>query len=185
MEGCLRGMLWAMTKGELVSTRETVARRRSAIRSFKTKANAKRSSADKVADFLTTGFGTVSFLVFNVVLFAVWITWNMGWIPGILVVDHPPFELLTMVVSLEAILLAIIVLISQNREAKIAELREEMDLYINTYAETEITKLMYLHTLLLKKNGIDISKDEEVRQMLESLESDEIEQELEKQLEKG
>jgi hypothetical protein len=35
-----------------------------------------------------------------------------------------------MIVSLEAIFLAIIVLISQNRAAKIAELREEIDLSI-------------------------------------------------------
>jgi uncharacterized membrane protein len=87
-----------------------------------------------------------------------------------------------MIVSLEAIFLAIIVLISQNRESNIAELREEIDLYINTYAESEITKLIYLQTLLLKKNGIDISEDQEVKNMLESLEPGKIGEELEKQL---
>ena len=88
-----------------------------------------------------------------------------------------------MIVSLEAIFLAIIVLISQNRQGKIAELREEIELYISTYAETEITKLIYLQTLLLKKNGIDISQDQEVKDMLESLEPVKIEEELKKQLE--
>jgi uncharacterized membrane protein len=95
-----------------------------------------------------------------------------------------PFGLLTTVVSLEAIFLAIIVLISQNREARIAELREEVELYINTYAEDEITKVMYLITLLLEKNGIDVSEDTDLRNMLQNVDSDVIEKELEKQLSK-
>lgn len=87
-----------------------------------------------------------------------------------------------MVVSLEANFLAIIVLISQNRQARVAELREEVDLYINTYAESEITKVIYLQKLLLEKNGVDLSKDEELMRILEDLESDKIEKELGNQL---
>ncbi len=155
---------------------------KSTIRSFKAKANAKRRRADKLADMLTLSFGTITFLACNVIFFAVWILWNTGLIPGLAIIDPFPFGLLTTVVSLEAIFLAIIVLISQNREAHVAELREELELYINTYAETEITKLMYLQTLLLQKNGIDVSNDSEVQAMLKSLESDKIESELEKQL---
>ncbi len=103
-------------------------------------------------------------------------------IPGMEPIDPFPFGLLTMVVSLEAIFLAIIVLISQNREARVAELREEVELYINTYAENEITKVMYLLTLLIEKSGIDVSKDEDLKDMLISIDSDAVENELEKQL---
>lgn len=171
-----------MTQHRLVSTPEDIARRRGTIQSLKAKANAKRSSTDKAADFLTAAFGTVSFLSFHAVFFLAWIVWNTGVISGLPVFDPLPFSFLTMVVSLEAIFLAIILVISQNRAARIAELREEVDLYINTYAESEITKLMYLQTLLLQKNGIDISTDADLQQMLKSLEGDEIEEELEKQL---
>ena len=164
------------------SGHDRVSRRRNAISSFKTRANAKRSTVDKIADGLTASFGTVFFLVLNAVFFAVWIICNIGFIPGLTIIDPFPFGLLTMVVSLEAIFLAIIVLISQNRESRIAELREEVELYINTYAESEITKLIYLQTLLLEKNGIDISSDTEVQGMLKNLESDVIEEELKKQL---
>ncbi|HEU4677102.1 MAG TPA: hypothetical protein VFS75_00085, partial [Candidatus Paceibacterota bacterium] len=76
----------------------------------------------------------------------------------------------------------VIVLISQNREARIAELREEVELYVNTYSEAEITKVMHLLILLLEKNGIDISKETDVQDMLTSLEADKIEKELERQL---
>lgn len=174
--------IYAMSNKTIVPPAVGAAQRRSAIISLKAKADAKRTRVDKFADLLTASFGTVFFFTLNAAFFSVWIMWNIGALPHVPVIDPFPFGLLTMVVSLEAIFLAIIVLISQNRGARIAELREEVELYINTYAESEITKLMYLQTLLLKKSGIDISKDEDVQRMLESLESDKIELELEKQL---
>lgn len=144
--------------------------------------NSKRTASDKVADFLTASFGTVFFLLCNAIFFIVWIAWNSGLFPFLPVVDPFPFGFLTMVVSLEAIFLAIIVLISQNRQARVAELREEVELYINTYAESEITKLMYLQTLLLEKQGIDLSEDKDLALMLKKLESDKIQKEIEKQM---
>lgn len=165
-----------------VAIAESAAVRRDTIRSFKAKVNSKRSISDKLADLMTASFGTVAFLLVNALFFFVWILWNTGHIAGLAPIDPFPFGLLTMVVSLEAIFLAIIVLVSQNREARIAELREEVELYINTYAENEITKVMYLLTLLLEKNGIDLSKDEDLKAMLADIDSDVIEQELEKQL---
>ena len=179
----LRVILWCVMLKKTISLHTNhVTRRRDTIKSFKAKADAKRSFLDKIADLLTTSFGSVPFLIFNAVFFIIWFTWNTGMIPFLDPIDPFPFGLLTMVVSLEAIFLAIIVLISQNREARVADLREEIELYINTYAETEITKIMYLQTLLLKKNGIDLSKDEELQAMLKTLESDKIEKELQKQL---
>jgi uncharacterized membrane protein len=159
-----------------------VRARRRTIQSFKAKANARRSASDRFADFLTQAFGTSWFFIVNAIFFLIWIVWNTDMIPGLPSIDPFPFGLLTMVVSLEAIFLAIIVLISQNREARIAELREEVELYINTYAENEITKILYLQSLLLKKHGIDTSDDTEIAEMLKNLEADKIEAALEKQL---
>jgi uncharacterized membrane protein len=159
-------------------TEERVARRRRAIKSLKAKINARRSVSEKLADWLTTSFGTVVFFVLNALFFVVWIFLNLG--PNAF--DPYPFGFLTMVVSLEAIFLSIIVLISQNREGKISELREEIELYINTYAEAEVTKIMHLLVLLLEKNGIDVSNDKELHSMLKSLRSDQIEEDLESQL---
>lgn len=167
---------------KIVPVAQKSAERRNTIRSFKAKANNKRSVSDKFADLLTASFGTVLFLVLNMLFFLGWILWNTGNIPNIAPIDPFPFGLLTMVVSLEAIFLAIIVLISQNREARIAELREEVELYINRYSEDEITKVMYLVTLLLEKNGIDVSKDVDLKDMLQDVDNDVVERELEKQL---
>ncbi len=169
-------------KKQIVPTPEAVAQRRRTVRSFRAKADAQKSKPDKIADALTASFGTIPFFIWHAVFFSIWFLWNLGFFPSLPIFDPPPFGVLTMVVSLEAIFLAIIVLISQNREERINNLREEVDLYINTYAEAEITKILYLQTLLLKKNGIDVSEDTEVQMMLESLESEEIEEELNKQL---
>ena len=49
-----------------------------------------------------------------------------------------------------AIFLSVIVLISQNRQAQIAELREEIDLQINVRAEAEITKMLIIREIALK-----------------------------------
>lgn len=161
---------------------EEALRRKTTIQSFKARADKKRSASDTFADFLTSAFGTVIFLIINALFFLFWILWNTGTIPHLPILDPFPFGFLTMVVSLEAIFLAIIVLISQNRQARVAELREEIDLYINTYAEREITKLIYLQKLLLEKNGVDLSNDRELQHMLKALESDKIEKELGNQL---
>ncbi len=171
-----------MSKKTILAEPAHVMHRRNTIRSFKARANANRTFADKTADFLTAAFGTITFFSLNLLFFVFWFAWNLNQIPGLTPIDPFPFGLLTVVVSLEAIFLAIIVLISQNRAARIAELREEMDLYINTFSEAEITKIIYLQTLLLEKHGIDLSKDKELQIMLKSLESDKIERELEKQL---
>lgn len=96
----------------------------------------------------------MAFLGINVLWFSVWIPVNLNLIPGITAFDPFPFGLLTMIVSLEAIILAIIVLISQNREENIANLREEIDLQVNIITEQEITKVLQLLTLLLKEKGI-------------------------------
>lgn len=165
------------------SQEEIVDKRRKAIKSFKAKADAKRSSAERFADWLTSKLGSVTFLAINATWFTSWILINTGKIPAIEPFDPYPFGFLTMIVSLEAIFLAIIVLISQNREAKVAELREEIELQINTVAESELTKLIKLTVVLLEKQGITVDEDPELKKMLKPIDNAAIQRELEKELE--
>lgn len=155
------------------------------VKAFKAKLDERRSIWEKLADFMTAKFGSMVFLTLNVIWFVVWIIINMGWAPSIEPFDPFPFGLLTMIVSLEAIMLAIFVLISQNRNAKIDDLREEIGLHVNVLTEEEITKMMELQVILLKKNGIDVSRDEELAEMLEPEDTEKIERILEHQLDKS
>jgi|SRR3989344_3033741 len=151
---------------------------RKAIKSLRARADAKRSFAEKIADFMTRALGSFWFFAFNVILFTIWIWINLGLHPNIEAFDPFPFGLLTMAVSLEAIILAIFVLISQNREQKINNLREEIDLQVDLITESELTKLMEIVILIAKKNGIDLSKDEELKEMLKTLDKQKIEKAL-------
>src|SRR3989344_6204266 len=90
------------------------------IRSYEAKALKKRPLAVRFADDLTSLFGSVIFLVLNALLFIAWLLINTGNIPAIPIFDPYPFSMLTTAVSLEAIILTVIVLMSQNRQSLIS-----------------------------------------------------------------
>ena len=129
-------------------------------------------------DYLTSHFGTIWFLNLNVVFFAAWILVNLGLIPGMPVFDPYPFGMLTMCVSLEAIVLSIAVLISQNRDAKIADLREEIDFQVNVQAEREITHMIRMLSAVQRKLGIREKKDAELEWMKTELDLQALEKRI-------
>src|SRR3990167_7238546 len=149
--------------------------RKKIFHSFKAKANAQRTFIERFADYMTAFFGSISFLVVNMLLFIVWILVNTNRIRGIPPFDPFPFNLLTTFVSLEAIILAVFVLVSQNRVSKVDDLREETHLQLNLIAEKEITKIMKMMSLLLEKHGIDLSQDPELKEMIRPISEEEIE----------
>jgi len=158
--------------------------RRERIKSFKAKMDLKRGAIDKMADFMTSVFGSVWFLIFNLVWFGAWMLINTGYIAGIKPFDPFPYGLLTMIVSLEAIFLAIIVLISQNRAAHIAEMREEIDLQLNVKAEQEITKILIILDEIHDHLGLNPEDDDELIMMKQQTDLNQIEKDLEKEMSK-
>lgn len=158
------------------------SRRAILVHSMKAKADRERSFSEKLADFMTATFGSITFLTINVVWFLAWIAINIGFVLGIEPFDPYPFGLLTMIVSLQAIFLAIFVLISQNREAKINDLREEVDLQMDVMTEKELTKVLELVIKLLEKNNIDVSRDPELKEMLEKTNIEKLEKSIERQM---
>jgi uncharacterized membrane protein len=152
------------------------------IQSFEAKALKKRSPSVKFADDLTTFFGTFTFLAINILIFASWIAINLGLIPGVPVFDPFPFVLMTTAVSLEAIILSCIVLMSQSRSSFISSMREEMQLQVNLYTEREITKILKLMDMLVKAHKIKVEDDPELREMLRDLDHSYIEKKLTQQL---
>lgn len=162
--------------------RKVVKHHREKIKSFKAKMDLDRTLTDKLADFLTGFFGSIWFLVLNASWFIGWMFVNMGFFPGIPVFDPFPYGLLTMIVSLEAIFLAIIVLISQNRAAHIADLREEVDLQLNVKAEQEITRILIMLDEIHDHMGLNPEDDEELVMMKQKTDLNEIEKELAKEM---
>lgn len=161
---------------------EEVKKREQVLRSYKAKADAKRTFGQRLADQLTAKFGSVSFLMANAVLFIAWLAINTNMIASVPAFDPFPFSLLTTIVSLEAIILAIFVLISQNRAARTEDIREEVELQINIISEKEVTKLMKMTAQLLEKQGVDLSADLELQKMLKTVSATELEKRLEKEI---
>ncbi len=149
---------------------------------FSTGAKRKLSWVDRFADFLTRFFGTAWFLVLNIFVFVLWIFINLGEGIGGRPFDQFPFNLLTMVVSLEAIVLSIIVLMSQNRASHIADIREEMDFEVNVQAEREITKVLNLLDNIQHQLGVAHIDDPELKRMKQRLDIKRIEREVRKRM---
>lgn len=95
----------------------------------------------KLADLVAAFSGTFTFLSLHVVWFALWILANLGKIPGVKPWDEYPFGFLTMVVSLEAIALSCLVLISQSRQGAKEKIRSDVEYAANIRAGLEVTQL--------------------------------------------
>lgn len=163
----------------LVPERGTKLTRENLTEHFHARLHFERNWTDEFADLLTFQFGTVSFLLINALFFVVWFVANLG-LFGNRPFDPFPFNLLTMTVSLEAIFLSIIVLISQNKQSKIADIRQQIDFEINVRAEEEISKILELVDELRKAQGIT-HRDKELEQMKKPIDLQKIQKEAEKE----
>ncbi len=101
----------------------------------------KRTVVEKAADWIAAFSGSIPFLVIHVVLFALWIGLNIGGFPWSMMFDPFPYGLLTMIVSLEAIILSVFVLLSQNRQAEKDRVRGDIEYEVNLKAELEVAHL--------------------------------------------
>lgn len=149
---------------------------------FAQKMNDRRSVSQKAADFLTAYFGRMWFLVANAVVLSLWVAVNLGAVPFIPIFDPFPFFFLTTAVSLEAILLSVTVLISENRAARVAELREEMDFQVNVQSEREITKILHMVDEIRTAMKLHSKHDPELAAMKETIDVDRLGEEIEDEM---
>ena len=153
-----------------------------AFKAIKAEHAAHRTRMDMFSETLTRAASSTPFLIFHALGFTLWIMWNTGYVAGAKVFDPYPFGMLTMVVSLEAIFLSIFVLMTQNKESAIAELREELTLQVNLRMEEEVTKTLHLVAGLYTRLGHTLAADPELEKMLEPLDPQEMERELTEQI---
>jgi uncharacterized membrane protein len=102
-----------------------------------------RTTVMRMADWISEFSGSLPFLFIHCGLFALWIVLNTGplahsslggW-------DPFPYGFLTMCVSLEAIILSVFVLLSQNRQVARERTRNDIEYRVNLKAELEIAHL--------------------------------------------
>ncbi len=104
----------------------------------------RRSTIERVADWITDFSGSIPFFMLHVLFFAVWVALNVPPLRSQLFCgfDPFPFGLLTMVVSLEAILLSVLVMLSQNRQVARDRIRNDIEYQVNVSAEAKVASLV-------------------------------------------
>jgi CRP/FNR family transcriptional regulator, cyclic AMP receptor protein len=112
-----------------------------------------RTMVEKAADWIAVFSGSLPFLGLHIIWFVIWI--GMNTLPGFFVFDPFPFGLLTMTVSLEAIILSVFVLLSQSRQVAKDKVRSDIEYEVNLKAELEIAhmheKVDALHAEMLNR----------------------------------
>jgi uncharacterized membrane protein len=152
-----------------------------AFRAIKAQHASNRSAMEILADRMIGFASSTPFLVIHAFIFIAWIYWNLPF-SGLPKFDPYPFGMLTTIVSLEAIFLSIFVLMTQSRESRIGELREELTLQVNLRMEEEITKTLHLVAGLYSRLGLQLADDPELKAMLEPLDPKKMENDLVEQI---
>ncbi len=153
-----------------------------AISALEQQALARRSGAERISDLIVSQAGRVWAIVLHMAWFGAWIVWNSGRVPGVRPFDPFPFMGLSTIVSLEAIFLALFILVSQNRASRRADERAHLDLQVNLLSEREATKMLELLQALCAYHGLSAAEDAEVTELLRETEPAIIARELEQQL---
>jgi uncharacterized membrane protein len=143
-----------------------------------------KTRQDRFADGITRLSGSMGFLFAHAVVFAFWIVVNVGQSP-ILGFDPYPFGFLTMAVSLEAIFLSTVVMISQNKMQEASDKRAELDLQINLLAEHEITRILRLVDAIADKMGIEEAEDPALEELKAITEPAKLMEEIEARAEQA
>jgi len=138
--------------------------RHTATRNVNTETEEHRTFFEHGADFVTHVSGSIPFLLFHLAVFISWFPINLGWIPAIKPFDPFPFGLLCMMVSLEAVILSMFVLISQRRQTAKDRVRSDIEYDVNLKAEMEIA---HLHEKVDQLNARLIARIDETHRILE------------------
>jgi uncharacterized membrane protein len=116
-----------------------------------------RSALDRLTDKVSNLASSGRFILIHLIWFALWIGLNSTRRAQF---DPFPYSLLTLVVSLEAIMLTACVLMAQKRLTQQANKRAHLDLQVNLLAEQELTAILRMLSLLGEHAGIDMAKCE-------------------------
>ena len=127
-----------------------------AIIELEREAKAASSWASRVSDSISAFAGSLWFVLIHLTAFTAWALWN-ALAPTGLRFDPYPYGLLTFIVSMEGVLIATFVLITQNRMAMQSDRRDHLNLQVDLLAEQEMT--MVLRMLRRISERLDIEPE--------------------------
>ena len=152
-----------------------------AVARLQEQASRKRSWVERFSDSVVAAAAREATVVAHIAWFAGWVVVNTGHGGPIHPFDPFPFPLLGILVSLEAIFLALFVLASQNRLTQEADRRAHLDLQVNLLSEQEMTMMLRmlgevcehfdLHATVSSQKYQELARRTDLNQLAEQLES--------------
>lgn len=133
-----------------------------AIIDIERKAVAASSWSARVSDAISRFAGSLWFVLCHLTAFVAWALWNATAPPN-LRFDPYPYGLLTFIVSLEGVLIATFVLITQNRMAAQSDRRDHLNLQVDLLAEQEMTVMLRMLRRISERLEIQPESDEQAR----------------------
>jgi uncharacterized membrane protein len=142
------------------SVSELTRRNVETIAKMERASNDQRTFGECVADRFAAVVGSWPFIIGQTTLLLGWlalnlVAWSYQW-------DPYPFILLNLMLSFQAAYASPIIMMSQNRQARLADRRNRLDLQINLLAEQETTEILRLLRRLCEKEGIPLEGEPNV-----------------------
>jgi uncharacterized membrane protein len=106
--------------------------------------------------------GSLTFVLIHIACFAGWALWNR-FAPGAWRFDPYPYGLLTFIVSMEGVLIATFVLITQNRMNIQSDRRDRLNLQVDLLAEQEMTLMLRMLRRISDRLEIPTDNEEAAR----------------------
>ena len=139
-----------------------------------------RPTPDRIATTIWRSAGTMYFVYFHLVVFGLWFLLDFGLIPGVRNFD-PQFTILGTTAAVEAIFLAVFVLMAQVQMASQADKRNHLDVQVSLLAERETTHILRLVALMSERMGIEEASDPEIQELLRELKPRDLLERIESQ----
>jgi uncharacterized membrane protein len=169
--------------GEHGDTAQAVGRNLEDIAQLERESHAAISPGERIGIAVTNAAGTMQCALLHLTVFVSWFAWNAAG-PSALRFDPYPFGLLTMIVSMEGVILAVLVLVTQNRLTQHTSRRDHLSLQVNLLAEQEMTLVLRMLARIAERVGAaaDTTDEEEARRLMQRTNLYELMDELRKRL---
>jgi uncharacterized membrane protein len=143
----------------------------------------RRTAAERLGDSIAGFAGSLPFVCIHLAIFAAWMTFNAVSSPHLRHFDPPPYPLLDTIVAIEAILLAIMILMRQSRMSRRAEERDHLMLQILLLTEKEITAVLGMDRQIAGRVGLpQVANDREIEQLSQNTSIDDVAQTIKDKL---
>jgi uncharacterized membrane protein len=143
-----------------------------------------QSRTDRAGQSITRFAGSLAFVSVHLVAIACWMIINARTLTSIEPFDPFPFPFLGVVVSLEAVLLASFVLMTQKRQSRQAEHWAHLNLQIALLVEQEATKTLQMISSICERLGVPTAHDADLKEMVEMTPVNTLAEELAQNLDK-